>query len=147
MWIQQAGRAVAMFVFMYVIANMLQKVIQLSFCKHIPYLTHSLHFVLVMKNSWLSKATFLGYHWRTKSYHCRSDHLWCELLCVKMGREVRPLHGADIQGARVVRRVQKTTGEWLVKNGKILNWLGFFILFWCLQKKKNKFWNIFNSTW
>lgn len=65
---------------------------------------------------------------------------------MKVSKAAMRTHHANIQGARVGRRVQETTGKWLVKECKNFELLWIFYSF-LMFKNKNKFWNILNSAW
>lgn len=93
--------AVDLLVFIYRMANILQEVAKHSFFQYKPYLTNSLHFVFIMKYSWLSEPLSVGdgeggnLTWKVE--HCQSGHWNVDSFSADVNRTAMPTGLADTQ--------------------------------------------------
>ena len=112
-----------------------------TFFFQIHTMFNSLGFALAIINKyfWLPKATSLGTTegwnpiWRVQ--HCQLDHLGSGVLYVRVSKAAMWTHHANIQGTRVGRRVQGTTGKWLVKECKNIELIWIFYSFLMFKNK------------
>lgn len=109
------------------------------FFKSILCLTALVLLWLLLINISDSQRPLLWYYWGMKS-HLKSSALPVRPPgIVKVSKAAMWTHHANIQGTRVGRRVQETTGKWLVKECKNIELLWIFYSF-LIFKNKNKFW-------